>query len=47
MSNKKHKSIRVIVAIAEHLVKNPNCASYYSLKWFKIIQNCYNIFDLI
>ena len=36
-----------IKTIAEHLVNNPDCASSYNLKWFKIIINYYSIFDSI
>ena len=50
-SNKDNKSIRVvnaskISAIAKHLVNNLDYASNYNLKRFKIINNCFNIFDL-
>ena len=43
MGNKENKSNRVLnatkqFAIAEHLVKNIDCASNYSLKIFKTIK---------
>ena len=33
--------------IAGHLVKNLDCASNYSFKRFKIIENCYKNFCLV
>ena len=43
MSNKENKSKRVVNAskisvIAEHLLNNPDCASNYNLKQFKVIK---------
>ena len=51
MSNKENKSKRVvntskISAIAERVVHNLDSASSYNLKRFKIIKNCFIIFDL-
>ena len=52
MNNKQTNSVRVInaskrSAIVEHLVNNLDCASNYSLKIFKISENCFYISDLI
>ena len=52
MSNKVNKSVKVVnaskrSAIADHLVNNSNCASTYNMNKFKIIKNCFSIYDLI